>query len=130
MDSQMEQELLQLALTALVQWQELPPETEELPEPAWQMILQLLQGLHAQGLAGDGGTPTQRMQFIQSQLMRWGVVNPPQPSTADAVIQQYPEPVRQSVLANEALHVKQDHAQQMVGAQKALAYARQGATQA
>ena len=122
------QPLLQQSLKSIAQWKPLPQQATQLPPQYLNLLSKLVDTLRAQGLAGPGATTTQRMAAMREQLLSWGLLQRGSSPTADQIINQYPEQVRRSVLANEATQVRQDNAQQMVGAQTAVRLARRGVT--
>ena len=122
------QTLLQQSLKSIAQWKPLPQQATQLPPQYLNLLSKLVDTLRTQGLAGPGATTTQRMAAMRKQLLSWGLLQKGSSPTADQIINQYPEQVRRSVLANEATQVRQDNAQQMTGAQTAVRLARRGVT--
>ena len=120
---------LRSALLLIADWKPLPKEVEQtLPPQYLAMLVRLTESLKRQGLAGPNATRPQRMLAIRKQMQQWGLLQQPSQPSADQIINQYPTAARNSVLANETLAVQQDNAQQTLGAQRALAATRQGAT--
>ena len=93
---------------------------QQLSPQTLRSLLEIVQQLRAQGLAGSHTrTPERLLRMYHLINQRMGRQD--REPTADEIIQQMPRSARNQVLGQEALLARQSNAQAMVQAQKSMA---------
>lgn len=110
LDSKQRRILLHQLLVAIAEWQPLRPELlKPLPTPVLRSLLEIINQLKAEGLAGSGRQTPQRVQRLRELIAQRGL-GPSQTPTEDQVLRQQPAEMQRQVYAQEAVGMRRAHA--------------------
>lgn len=121
MDRQEREALMQQILQAIAEWRPIPERLmQPLPTALLKKLLDAVNQLKAEGLAGPHNRANDRIKRLKSLLNQRGLGGEREP-TADEVVNQQPPEVRNQILAQESALVKESEVRALQEMQKALA---------
>ena len=121
MEKDEQEQLIFQIIKAIAEWKPIPEVLlKPLPTQALQSLLEMVEQLKAEGLAGPRNRTSDRVKRLMQMLHKRGLI-PEREPTADQVLQQQEPEFRNRVLAQESLAVREAEANAALEAQAALA---------
>jgi len=119
-----QQELLRQILQQIAEWRQIPEQVlQSLPEGMLQRLLEIIEQLRAQGLAGPQFRASERIKAMKAMLNRRGLGETPRRPTADEIIDSLPPEERNRIRAQEAVAIRESETAALMGMQQRLASA-------
>ena len=111
LDKGKRQALLHQLLLAIAEWRPLPPVLlRPLPPSVLRQLLEVIETLKSEGLAGAGRQTPARVKRLRELIRARGLSDQTVKAKDDRTVEKLPTEARQQVRAQEALAMRQTHA--------------------